>query len=170
MSCTRDAKLRPFLPDDLDAVRNVILSTIDACYPAVYPPRAIEFFKQYHSDANILDRAQRGYTIVAESGGQVMATGSLLADHISAVFVLPSAQRQGLGRRIMEHLEQTARAAGFETITLDVSLPSRPFYERLGYGLSHAAHHDVGEGQRLDYWTATKRLIAGDWHGARPPE
>jgi len=168
MSCTRDVKLRPFLPGDLDAVRGVIFSTIDACYSGVYPPRAIEFFKQYHSDENVLDRAQRGYTIVGESGGRAIATGSIIADHICAVFVIPAAQHRGLGRRIMEHLEQRARSAGFEAVTLDVSLPSRQFYEGLGYRLSEAAHLDVGEGQRLDYWRATKLLVAGDLHGARP--
>ena len=92
MDSVLDVKLRPFAQGDLDAVRQVILATIDACYCGVYPPRAVEFFKQYHCDANILDRAANGYTVVGECEGRVVATGSIIADHICAVFVLPAIQ------------------------------------------------------------------------------
>jgi GNAT superfamily N-acetyltransferase len=158
MNCTSDMKLRPFQKSDLDAVKRVILSTIDTCYAGCYPPRAIEYFKQYHCDANILDRAAKGYTIVCESNGGVVATGTIVENHICAVFVIRSAQRQGLGRKIMEHLEGRARSEGLNEFTLDVSLPSRQFYERLGYQLSEDTHLDVGEGQSLDYWKANKSL------------
>jgi GNAT superfamily N-acetyltransferase len=160
MNCPPDLKLRPFLQSDLDALRKVILSTIDSCYSGFYPPRAIEFFKQYHSDKNILDRAEKGYTIIAESEGKVVATGTIVENHICAVFVIRPAQRQGLGRKIMEQLEDRARWEGLKEITLDVSLPSRQFYERFGYQLSEDTHLDIGEGQRLDYWKASKQLIA----------
>jgi len=153
-----DLKLRPFLYSDLNAVRKVILSTIDTCYSGFYPPRAIEYFKQYHCDENILDRAAKGYTIVCESECGVVATGTIVENHICAVFVIRSAQRQGLGRRIMELLEDRARSEGLKEITLDVSLPSREFYERLGYQLSEDTHLDVGEGQRLDYWKGSKAI------------
>lgn len=120
-----DVKLRPFLQSDLDVVRELILSTIDACYSGVYPPRTIEFFKQYHSDENILDRAEKGHTIISESEGKVIATGTIIENHICAVFVLCFIQHRGLGRMIMQALEDRALSAGFTEITLEVSLPSR---------------------------------------------
>jgi ribosomal protein S18 acetylase RimI-like enzyme len=153
-----EVKLRPFSQEDLYALKGLILTTIDTCYSCVYPPRAIEFFKQYHSPENILERADKGYTVVGESPGKVIATGAIVENHICAVFVVPAAQRQGLGRRIMEHLEDKARSAGYQEVTLDVSLPSKKFYERLGYRLSEDVYLDVGEGQRLAYWTGKKLL------------
>jgi GNAT superfamily N-acetyltransferase len=159
MNCRLDATLRVFRPSDLEAVKQVIFSTVDLCYSGVYPPRAIEFFKQYHCDENILDRAKKGYTIICELEGKVLATGTILENHICAVFVVRAAQCQGLGQRIMEDLENKARTAGFTEVTLDVSLPSSKFYERLGYRLSEDTYLDVGEGQRLDYWTAKKLII-----------
>ena len=161
MNCSPDMNLRQFQKSDLATVRELILSTIDTCYSGCYPPRAIEFFKQYHSDANIFERAEKGYTVIGESDGRVVATGTIVENHICAVFIIRSAQRQGLGRKIMEHLENRALSEGLNEITLDVSLPSRQFYERLGYRLSEDTHIDVGEGQSLDYWKAHKPLLAG---------
>jgi GNAT superfamily N-acetyltransferase len=126
--------LREFRPDDVQAVRELIHSTIEACYTGVYPPRAVAYFLQYHSESEILRRAQRGYTVVAEVGGQVLATGTLKDRYIVAVFVRRGDQGRGLGRRIMDVLENRARAVGLAEICLDVSLPSRAFYEKLGYG------------------------------------
>jgi GNAT superfamily N-acetyltransferase len=90
-----------------------------------------------------------------------VATGTIVENHICAVFIICSVQRQGLGRKIMNHLEDRAISEGFKEITLDVSLPSRQFYERLGYRLSEDTHIDVGQGQCLDYWIAHKPLPAG---------
>ena len=153
-------KLRLFEPGDGEAVRELIHSTIQACYAGVYPPRAVEFFLGYHSRAEIASRARAGYTIVAEVGGRVVATGTLKGDHISGVFVLGPVQGRGLGRRVMEALEEHARANGIKEIFLDVSLPSRAFYERMGYGGFEPAFIDVGQGQRLDFWKSRKSLPA----------
>ena len=56
--------LRPMQPADVDAVHALVLDTIDACYPAAYPPRAVEFFKTYHSIENIQADAAHGLTLV----------------------------------------------------------------------------------------------------------
>jgi GNAT superfamily N-acetyltransferase len=152
---------RVFLPGDAEAVRELIHSTIEACYTGVYPARAVEYFLQYHSESEILRRAQKGTTIVAEAGGRIVATGTLKGKYIIAVFVYRHVQDRGLGRRIMGALEERARTDGVEEIWLDVSLPSRAFYERMGYGGFEPAFLDVGEGQRLDYWKASKRLTTG---------
>jgi GNAT superfamily N-acetyltransferase len=160
MNYMHDLILRHFLPSDLASVKKLILSTIDKSYAGAYPPRAIEYFKQYHSDEQILERAKKGYTVIGEFQGKPIATGTIVEDHICAVFVMPAAQRQGLGRKIMDLLEAKARSEGYIEVNLHVSLPSKQFYERLAYQLSDDAYLDVGEGQRLDYRVGKKLLIA----------
>ena len=44
---------------------------------------------------------------------------------------------------------------------ISVSLPSRGFYERLGYVILEECSIDVGEGEKLDYWQAKKKLHKG---------
>lgn len=58
----------------------------------------------------------------------------------------------------MKALEDEARASGVTEIALSVSLPSKRFYESLGYKIVEEKSRDVGEGQRLDFWKAVKQL------------
>lgn len=58
----------------------------------------------------------------------------------------------------MLELEKRAKAGLVKKISLSVSLPSREFYEGLGYSITEDCSLDVGEGQQLKYWTAVKEL------------
>jgi GNAT superfamily N-acetyltransferase len=143
---------------DLATVRDLIHSTIDFSYAAVYPPRAVLFFKKFHSEKNILQRYRDGGVVVAEREGRILGTGSLAGAEILGVFVLPEFQGQGLGGMIMNALEQKALASGAGEVELSISLPSRAFYENLGYEVVADRSFDVGEGQTLNYWQARKAL------------
>jgi GNAT superfamily N-acetyltransferase len=73
---------------------------------------------------------------------------------IVAVFVHPRLQKGGRGKALMKALEHEARASGMAEIGLAISLPSKRFYESLGYKVVEEKSIDVGEGQRLDFWKA----------------
>lgn len=156
-----EVMLRRFEPSDAVAVRHLIRRTIDACYPPAYPPRAVDFFKRFHSDEAILRRAGDGHVVVAEYGAEIVATGALVDGEITGVFVAPEHQGDGLGRLVMDELEATAVLGRQGSVHLSVSLPSRGFYEHRGYRIAEACSIDVGDGQRLDYWEATKVLADG---------
>jgi GNAT superfamily N-acetyltransferase len=145
----------------LTAVRHLIHSTIDACYPSFYPPEAVDFFKEYHSYEAIAERAQEGCTIVVERDGQVIGTGTLVDDHITAVFVQALLQGQGIGTRIMKHLERKALAVGMGSVSLDASLPSKRFYDSLGYAMMEEASLAVANDESLDFYRVRKNLERG---------
>ena len=150
--------IRPFHKLDLTALRRLILETIDTNYIDLYPPHAVAFFKRFHGELAILERASRGILLVAERNGDLIATGSLVGSEILAVFVHPTCQRSGLGKALMTLLESKAVASGITQSRLSVSLASKRFYEDLGYDLFEKGLKDVGEGQRLDFWKARKTL------------
>jgi ribosomal protein S18 acetylase RimI-like enzyme len=156
--CVEGFCLRRYRPSDLRQLRALIHETINACYSGVYPPRAVQFFKEYHSENEITKRERDGTILVAERSGRLGATGSLLGREITGVFVAPSLQGCGLGRAVMRALEALAKAQDYEDVELSVSLPSRGFYEMLGYEILREGTIDVGQGQRLDFWTAKKTL------------
>jgi ribosomal protein S18 acetylase RimI-like enzyme len=160
-----EAVPRPFRDTDLEPVRNLIQKTITDCYAGVYPPCAVAFFKEFHSAGNILARSRRGEILVVERDGIVLATGSISGGEISGVFVDPAFQHAGIGARMMHALEGRAVEKGWAEVVLDVSVPSRGFYERLGYTIAETCAIDVGEGQKLDYWKAKKRLLQGSANG-----
>jgi GNAT superfamily N-acetyltransferase len=154
-------RLRDFAVSDTPVVHRLIGTTIDACYPAHYPPRAVEFFKAFHSPDAIARRADAGLVLVVEDGGCIVATGALVDGEIGGVFVLPGRQGSGVGATVMDQLELAALSSGLDSVELDVSVPSRGFYVRRGYRVLQSRSIDVGEGETLEYWRAVKRL-AGD--------
>lgn len=150
--------IRLFRKTDEDFLRRMICDTINASYAGVYPPRAVEFFKDYHSTAKIAERSTAGEVLVLERDGSILATGSLVDSEIIGVFVRPDCQRQNLGKTMMVELERRAKANGLSEVTLSVSLPSRKFYEYLGYEVLAERSLGVGEGQYLSYWPGKKAL------------
>jgi len=154
-----DTTIRRFEKRDLVALKRLIHDTIDTSYAEFYPPRAVEFFKSFHSKEKILNRSQSGTVLIMEENGELAGTGSMVDGAIFAVFVNPRLQKGGRGKTLMHELEKAARDAGVVESRLDISLPSRPFYESLGYVVSEEESRDLGEGQRLDFWKATKKLI-----------
>jgi putative acetyltransferase len=150
--------LRQFRESDLAPLARLIGETIAISYAEVYPPRAVEFFMDFHSEAKIADRGRAATTLVIEEKGELIATGSLVGSEILAVFVHPGWQKGGRGKALMQALENEAQANGITEIALSISLPSKRFYESLGYQVVEERSRDVGEGQRLDFWKAVKRL------------
>lgn len=151
--------IRPFEKPDLSALGKLICRTIEISYRDAYPSRAIEFFKQFHSEEKIIERAASGKVLVIEQDGELVATASLNKEEIFAVFVDPKHQGIGLGKQLMGLLEDQARGNGVTETVLSISLPSRRFYERLGYQVVEERSRDLGGGQLLKFWKAGKRIV-----------
>jgi len=151
--------IHEFCESDVKAVRDLIHHTIDVSYSPFYPPRAVKFFKEYHSEVKILERHKSGYILVVEKNGILIGTGSLVGKDILGVFIHPDVQHQGFGKSLMQAIEGKAMTRGIREVELSVSLPSRRFYERIGYEIVEDCSIDVGEGQRLEYWEAKKKSI-----------
>jgi len=158
MSRLHDARIREFRESDLVPVWQLIHQTIDVCYSGVYPPRAVQFFKEFHSEEKIMERHRKGEILVVEQDGNVIATGAIVGSDIFGVFVHPEFQHRGHGGTLMGEVENRAKARGCMESELSVSLPSRGFYESLGYEMLEECLIDVGEGQHLNFWKARKPL------------
>jgi len=151
-------QIRQFAESDLAPLHRLIRETIEASYVGVYPDRAVQFFRRFHSERKIAERNRAGEILVIEKDGVIVATGSLLENEILGVFVSPAAQHNGYGKAIMNELEKRAKLKGITKIHLSISLPSRQFYENMGYEVLKKKSIEVGEGQSLDYWPARKKL------------
>ena len=154
----KDPNIRKVQKSDIGRLQRVIYDTIDASYSQVYPPRAVQFFKEFHAEHRIIERSRTGTILVLEENGQLVVTGSIVDNEILAVFVHPRFQHGGRGKVLMQELEEEARQRGVTESELSVSLPSKRFYERLGYEMVEVRSKNVGEGQRLDFWKARKFL------------
>ncbi len=156
-----DIPLRRFRPGDLENVSRLVTGTIEVSYAESYPREAIDYFLEYHTVEQILADADRGCTFVIEPGGRIAGTGTLLGTTIKRVFVHPSRQRRGYGALLMHALESEALRRGIRRVDLSASLPSKRFYDRLGYATECKDYIPVGNGKRLDYYAMAKTLDAG---------
>lgn len=158
MTTSDKTQIRQFQTADADLVKQLIHNTINTSYQLIYPQQAINFFKGFHSLEKIRGRAEKGKTIVLEKNGEIIGTGSVIEGEILGVFVKPACQKQGYGKLLMLELEQIAASKSCSEVSLSVSLPSRQFYERLGYTNFKGCAIEVKNGKFLDYWKASKSL------------
>ena len=159
-------RIRRFRQRDLPVVKKLIDNTIDICYSANYPKEAIKYFKQYHCEENILKGAAKSWTIVLENNTRVIGTGTILNNHIMRVFVNPKFQKRGLGKLIMNKLEDKAISSGARKVNLDASLPSKTFYDSLGYKTCKKTYVKLENSKKLHYYKMDKVLTEATQDGA----
>ena len=74
--------------------------------------------------------------LYAQAPGRGVGSGDDGVAEIKRMYVAPAARRQGLGRRLLEELEEKARELGYVRIRLDTGNRqphAQAMYERAGY-------------------------------------
>lgn len=148
------------MDSDVGALQQLIYQTIDEAYTGVYGPKAIQYFKDYHSSSQILADARQGQTIVLDLNERIVGTGTICEQNIRRVFISPAFQGRSFGRMVMETLEKKALSMGLHHLNLDASLPSQVFYQHLGYRTREEGFIQVSDDERLDYFYMEKALKA----------
>jgi ribosomal protein S18 acetylase RimI-like enzyme len=125
--------LRDAVPADREAVQRLV----EAAY-GVYVERIGR--RPAPMDADYAALIEAGLVTVAERDGALVGLLVLVpeADHVLVenVAVDPAAQRTGLGRRLMTHAEDEARARGLRELRLytnEKMAENVAWYPRLGY-------------------------------------
>ncbi|WP_319804177.1 GNAT family N-acetyltransferase [Nocardioides dongkuii] len=99
--------------------------------PALFLPPRGSFFVGYRPDG---DAVATG----AWRHSGVEALGTTRTAEIKRMYVVPRAQRRGHARRVLAHLEATARAAGYQALVLETGSQqpeAMALYESAGYVL-----------------------------------
>jgi hypothetical protein len=104
---SENVSIRRFRESDLDKLVRLIIETIGISYAGVYPPRAVQFFKDFHSEKKIADRSKIGTTLVVEEDGELVATG-------------------GLGRELIKGPPCNARSKSLHAASDRAHYPTRP--------------------------------------------
>ncbi|AHZ73033.1 hypothetical protein OU5_5954 [Pseudomonas mandelii JR-1] len=92
--------------------------------------------------------------------GEPVATGMLDLDNseIGAIFVLPGFMQQGIGLKMLSHLECLARELGLKAVNLDATLNATDFYRRCGFVGDEPAVYHAPSGLQLACVPMAKRL------------
>ena len=133
-------EIRRFTEADAEAAAQVVAETVVISNSADYPPEYIEHLKRTHNAAMLTQRAKEGHMYVVCDGDKIVGTGTIAPFWGSetesiflTIFVLPEYQGKGLGRLIIETLEQDEYAKRASRIEIPASLTAVNFYRHLGY-------------------------------------
>jgi ribosomal protein S18 acetylase RimI-like enzyme len=129
---TRDVHVRAYTEADRDAVAALWTQVFADDPPRNAPERMIERKLAVQPDLFlVVVRGERVLGTVLGGYDGVRGWAYHLAVH-------PENRRAGLGRRLMQELEQRLRALGCPKLNLQIRAENaavRAFYERLGYGV-----------------------------------
>jgi len=106
-----------------------------------YSPDYVASLIDYHSPVQLLEKARTQRIFVAMEDGKTVGTGGLAnfgtpempSYYGTAIFVALELHRHGIGRQIMQKVEEKAIELGADKITVRAAINARQFYEKLGY-------------------------------------
>ena len=86
---------------------------------------------------------------VAVDNGKVIGYSSVCEDEICAVFVHPYHVGRGVGKSLLERVEQEAVDEGFSVVRLNSTLTARKFYQKYGWVVVKEVKHQLRNGCRI---------------------
>ena len=132
--------IRRFTEQDAKAVSELIIRTIRISNVRDYPAELMEELVRTETPEHVLQRASWTHFYVAEEEGMSIGCGAIglywgKEDESSlfTLFVDPDCQGKGIGRAIVETLEQDEFALRARRIEIPASITGLPFYQKMGY-------------------------------------
>lgn len=132
--------IRSFKEEDAAEVARLIAETLRISNSRDYSKEYIEANISSHSADVLIERAKQGHMYVACDGSRIVGCGtiagywgSLTESILLTIFVLPEYQGRGIGRRIIETLEQDEYFLRAKRIEIPASITAVEFYRKMGY-------------------------------------
>lgn len=163
-------EIRPVPPSEYRRVAELARLIWHATYRDIVPPAQIEYMLalrysheamvrnvaagEFSYDWLLVDGEPRAFTAYGPSG-----VDSELK--LFQLYVHPEWQRRGLGRRLLDHVEDFARRTGQRSLLLTVNKRNAraiAAYEKAGFRVREAAVFDIGQGFVMDDFVMTKEL------------
>jgi putative acetyltransferase len=164
-----DFPLRPFLPADAMALRDLFGQSIEELTADDYDEEQRLAWAASAEDAGEFRARLAGtLTLVVHLDGEYLGFGSLKDNKtIDMLYVHPDFAGEGVGTAIAEALEKIAKARGAEAVTVDASDTAVPFFEHRGYAA--VQRNSI---PRDDQWLSNTTMVkplADNKTKARPP-
>ena len=132
--------IRKFKTNDAKEVSDLIAITLRTTNRKDYSDEYIENDIRYLQPENIIDRAGWQHFYVVEDNNKIIGCGSIGSywgkedeSSLFTIFVLPEYQGKGIGRKIIETLEQDEYFLRAKRVEIPASITATPFYLKMGY-------------------------------------
>ena len=128
--------IRPYHGSDVEALLEVWYEAAHLAYDFV--PESFWATEREDIRTKYLPAAQ---TWVYEQDGAVVASISLLDNHIGGLFVMPSHQGRGIGMMLVEHARSLHTCLSLDVFKQNTQAVR--FYERCGFAVVGESFHDA---------------------------
>ena len=155
-----DFPLRPFLPADTMALRDLFAQSIEELTADDYDEdQRLAWIAAAEDAGEFAERLAGMLTLVVQLDGEYLGFASLKDNKtIDMLYVHPDFAGEGVGSALVGALEKIAGARGAEAITVDASDTAVPFFEHRGY-VALQRNSVPRDDQWLSNTTMIKRLI-----------
>lgn len=126
-------EIRAAQPHDAPAISRVIVDALRISNARDYSPEVIQRVESNFTAERIGKLIETRLVLVALQDQQVLGTASLDGQVIRTVFVDPTQQGKGIGRRLMAAIERLAQERGARELRVPSSLTAQGFYRQLGF-------------------------------------
>ena len=133
-------EIRRFKQDDATETAWVIAETLRVSNSSDYSKQYIEYIIASHSSDELIKASKERHMYVVCDNRRIIGTGgiagywgSLTESILLTIFVLPEYQGKGIGRKIIETLEQDEYFLRANRIENPASVTAVGFYRKMGY-------------------------------------
>lgn len=141
-------KIRRFAENDAEKVSTMIIRTLKTTNSKDYSEEAIKTLEKQLQPSHILERAGWTHFYVVEENDTIIGCGAIgpywgseTESSLFTIFVLPEYQGKGVGRKIIEALEQDEYFLKAKRVEIPASITAVNFYRKMGYEYKNGIDH-----------------------------
>jgi GNAT superfamily N-acetyltransferase len=161
-------EIRRFRDSDAEGISTIICRNLREVNGKDYPAEVITKLLGSFTPEKISKVSRQREMFVAETDGVVVGTASLARDNRTTdvryvcltVFVLPERHGNGIGKMLMDRVEEAARRNGAATLQVPASITALPFYRKRGYAEDASAPKEA--------WIWMTKVLGGSKHDTCP--
>lgn len=129
--------------EDCESIWQVHIRAIKGMCIGHYSQEEVNLWSSVLKPGRYIKAIARGAFFVATEGDAIVGFSNLNQEsgEVEAVYVAPSCAGLGVGRRLLQALENEARDAGLTSLRLSASLNAVSFYEKAGYRSQNHSRH-----------------------------
>jgi N-acetylglutamate synthase-like GNAT family acetyltransferase len=144
MNTTKEITIRGFENGDAINLSQLIIDNLMLVNSRDYGEEAARQLARFYSPQLLLEYAQNGNLYVAVEHSTIIGTAALDQDQVRNVFVRIDHHQQGIGKILMQHIENIARQQGKIRLSLRASVSAVVFYQKLGFAIVEEIEERIG--------------------------
>jgi GNAT superfamily N-acetyltransferase len=145
-----DIEVRVFNIDDAKITSEIICRNFLEVNAKDYDIEPMKEFCRFNTPEKLIEKSKERHIYVATMNDEVVGTGAIGREKedgvsmIHSVFILPELQGRGIGREVLDALENDEIFKSSRVIKVCASITALNFYLKMGYA------HEFGEARLID--------------------